>query len=267
MKERPQTQQQARRRTIRRRVGMGGVSVAAHAALLLALFLKPAPPPQSPEAEPMIVALVSLAPLAPPAPTPGPGGGAPPASTEPPKPAKPRPAVIKARNTPIPADVEPLPAAETPAAAPGEDHVSDAELASAASAGSGSGIGSGSGSGPGSGGGQCDMVAYLQAELRKSPSVKRAFANAHAATPDRKAVRVWNGDWVRSHDQEGAGLAVVREAILMEVAFAPAACRSQAMRGLVLISLHDGPGSLRLALGASQWRWSDLLNPRRTAAS
>lgn len=260
----PSRMSKGNRTQARRRAAAGGLSLAAHLLILLGLFLKPAPPPLPPEAQPMVVALIDLAP---PAPEPGPAGGAPPASTEPPKPAKLRPAMIKARNTPIPTDVEPLPAAETPSNAPGEDHVSDAELASAASAGSGSGMGAGSGSGSGAGGGQCDMVAYLQAELRKSASVRRAFATAHAATPDRKAVRVWNGDWVRSHDQEGAGLAVVREAILMEVAFAPAACRSQAMRGLVLISLHDGPGSLRLALGTSQWRWSDLLVPRRTAAS
>lgn len=250
------------RRQARRRATAAVASLAVHLLILLGLFLKPAPPALPPEAEPMVVALVTLAP---PAPEQGPGGGAPPASTEPPKPAKPRPAVMKARNTPLPTDVEPLPAAEVPSSEPGEDHVSDSELAFAASAGSGSGTGLGSGSGSGAGGGQCDMVAYLQTELRKSASVKRAFATALAASPDRKAVRVWNGDWVRSHEQEGAGLAVVREAILMEVAFAPAACRSQAMRGLVLISLHDSPGSLRLALGTSQWRWSDLLTPRRVA--
>lgn len=258
----PSRVQRGNRRQAKRRATGVAASVMVHLLILLGLFLRPAPPVPPPELEPMVVALVTLAP---PAPTPGPGGGAPPASAEPPKPAKPRPAVIKARNTPLPTDVEPLPASPTPTDAPGEDHVSDAEIASATGAGSGSGKGSGSGSGSGFGGGQCDMVAYLQAELRKSASVKRAFASAHAATPDRKAVRVWNGDWVRSHEQEGAGLAVVREAILMEVAFAPAACRSQAMRGLVVIALHDDPGSLRLALGTSQWRWSDLLSPRRAA--
>ena len=49
----------------------------------------------------------------------------------------------------------------------------------------------------------------------------------------------------------------------MEIAFAPAACRTQSMRGLVLITLGDGAGAGRLALGTGTWRWSDLLGLRR----
>lgn len=45
---------------------------------------------------------------------------------------------------------------------------------------------------------------------------------------------------------------------MVEIAFAPEACRANPVKGLVLISLHDGPGSARLALGADQWRWTDL---------
>jgi hypothetical protein len=72
-------------------------------------------------------------------------------------------------------------------------------------------------------------------------------------------VLVWNGDWVQSPGQEGKGLAGVRELIMLEVAFAPKACRDDPMRGLVLISLSDGPGAPRLALGSRAWNWSDLL--------
>ena len=45
------------------------------------------------------------------------------------------------------------------------------------------------------------------------------------------------------------------------MAFAPASCRNDAMRGLVVIQLADAG---RLALGSGgAWRWQDLLELRR----
>jgi hypothetical protein len=73
---------------------------------------------------------------------------------------------------------------------------------------------------------------------------------------------IWNGDWVRYGEEDGKGLASVRQAIAVEVAFAPKACRAQSMHGLVLLSLNDTPGAARLVLGAGAWRWSDLLFAR-----
>jgi hypothetical protein len=49
----------------------------------------------------------------------------------------------------------------------------------------------------------------------------------------------------------------VREAIMWEVGFAPEACRSQRMHGVVVVSLADG--RTRFAIGGGEWRWSDLL--------
>ena len=77
----------------------------------------------------------------------------------------------------------------------------------------------------------------LQAALRKDARVRAAVAEAHRG----RALRVWNGDWVRHGEQEGNGLAAVREAIMWEVGFAPVACRNEPVRGLVAISLNDGP--------------------------
>ena len=74
-----------------------------------------------------------------------------------------------------------------------------------------------------------------------------------------KPIVLWNGDWVQRGGEEGKGLAGVRQAIAVEVAFAPQPCRVQAMHGLVLLSLNDAPGSARVVLGSSAWRWSDLL--------
>jgi hypothetical protein len=107
------------------------------------------------------------------------------------------------------------------------------------------------------------MPRWLQAALRKDPQVQSAVAGAHRG----QAIVVWNGDWVRHGDQEGAGLAAVREAIMWEVAFAPEACRREPVRGLVLISLNDAPGSARIVLGADRWRWSDMLFVRAGAVA
>jgi hypothetical protein len=110
----------------------------------------------------------------------------------------------------------------------------------------------GNGSG---GGGDCNMVRRLQAALRKDRRVQETVAGAHRG----KALMMWNGDWVPHPGQDGHGLAGVREAILVEVGFAPEACKKERVHGLVVLSLNDGPGAARLALGDSDWRWSDLL--------
>ena len=113
--------------------------------------------------------------------------------------------------------------------------------------------------GPGADGGKgCNMPGRLQAALRRDRLVRAAVAEVHRG----RALRVWNGDWVRHAGQEGAGLIAVREAILWEVAFAPEACRTEPMRGLVVLSLDDGPGAPRLVLGLGSWRWKDVLASR-----
>jgi hypothetical protein len=101
------------------------------------------------------------------------------------------------------------------------------------------------------------MARMIQRALRRDPLVQAAVLDAHRAG---KAIMVWDGDWVKSGDQDGKGLAAVREAIMWEIGFAPAACRAERMHGLVLLSLNDG--STRLAVGGGDWRWSDLLTPR-----
>jgi len=238
-----------RRQARRRRVLTAAVSVGGHLAVLLALVnARPTPPVA---VDPPVIAVELITPpppvVTPPTPpTPEPPDPAPPVKA-PPKPEKPKPPPpprIAARpaRTPPP-DVAPIAAGPS---ADGASEVSDAELAGAASAGSGAG------------GGACNMPRRLQAALRKDRQVQAAVAEAHRG----KAIRVWNGDWVRHGAQEGAGLAAVREAIMWEVGFAPEACRTERVHGLVMISLNDAPGSARLVVGSGQWRWSDLLFPR-----
>jgi hypothetical protein len=126
------------------------------------------------------------------------------------------------------------------------DLLSASQLAGAIRAGDG-----------GSGGGRCDTARDVQQVLRRDPRVRAAVAGA-----DRlgKASMLWNGDWVRSGGQEGKGLAVVRQAIIWKVAFVPAACRNERIHGTIVLSLADG--RTHFAIGAGDWRWSDLLELR-----
>lgn len=228
------------------------LSLASHGALLLAIMAVRVQPPLSPELDPITVALYQPPPPPPEEPkaAPEPAGDPAPAKVSPPKlPVRP-PRLVP------PPQVEPLPAQPSPKPSVIAE-LGEADLIGAATAGTGSGA---SGAGAGAGGGGCNMVRLLQDALRKNPRVRAAMTQVHPdATARGKAVLVWNGDWVQSPGQEGKGLAGVRELIMLEVAFAPKDCRSDPMRGLVLISLSDAPGAPRLALGSRAWNWSDLL--------
>jgi len=225
-------------------------SLVGHALVVAVLVGAQPRTEERAEAPPIAVSLVTPPPREPPPPPPEP---------EPEKPAPPKPPAPKTAAPPKPQQRKlSRPAKTTPTiesilavAGPvsrGDSEVSDAELAGAATAGSGSG----------GGGRPCNMAHWLQTELRKDRSVKAALSDSGG-----KAIRVWNGDWVRHGEQEGNGLAQVREAIMWHVAFAPEACRAEPVRGLVLLSLADGPGSTRIVMGSGNWRWSDLLHARR----
>jgi hypothetical protein len=212
--------------------------VASH-LLILCLFLAAQPPPPvTPQYRPVVVELV------PPPPPDAVDTPAPPsAAAAPAAPAKSAPRRILVKRAPAPSELHAAAAADDGEADDRAAVLSAGQLAGAASADAGPA------------GGACDMARWVQGALRKDPLVRAAVA----ASPG-KAIMVWNGDWVRSHGEDGKGLAAVREAIMWEVAFAPEACRSEPVHGLVLFSVNDG--STRLAVGAvgvGQWRWSDLL--------
>ena len=217
---------------------VAGLAVAGHAAMLAALMIGTPPSLQAPY-EPEII-LVDQAPA--PRLLPGVPDPAPSPLTPPP------PARKLLRPTPVPPDVHPLLASLAPVDDPSAT-LSAAQIAGASAAGSGA-----------AGGHACDMGRRLQAALRRDARVQAAVAEVGRAPGE--ALFVWNGDWIRSRGQDGAGLAAVREAILWEVGFAPPACRAEPVHGLVLVSITDAPGATRLVLGAEDWRWSDLLHPR-----
>jgi hypothetical protein len=205
------------------------LSLTAHVAILCALLWARAEAPKARPPAGETLALVELQPFASEA-----------AQTAP-QPARARSAPPRTIGLPS-LTVDPVPAETSPTADSG-DGLSDSQLAGAATAGGG-----------GAPGGDCDMAARVQSALRKDPLVRAAVAGSAG-----KATLVWDGDWVRSHGEDGKGLAAVREAIIWEVAFAPEACRTEPVRGLVLLSMNEAAGSARLAVGAAEWRWSDLL--------
>ena len=273
----------------RRRILAVALSLGAHAALLPLVFLAQSHPPvfspMSEEIAPLVITLEPPPrPPTPAEPTPdpdsAPSGGSPAPSPAPPAPApvatpdpKPRPSPPPRVHTraarPAPPNVPTIVANPGPPAVSFVG-LSDRELAGAAVAGSGqgtgagTGVGSGLGAGNGSGsGGPCDMVKRIQDALRDDARIRRTAAEAQGTLGPGKALLMWNGDWLLSPGQEGKGLAGVRQAIAVEIAFSPPACRHQAMRGYAVISLGDAPGSPRIALGAASWRWSDLAGGRR----
>ena len=104
---------------------------------------------------------------------------------------------------------------------------------------------------------------YLRREFHRARRIlEQAVAQAQGIAGAGRTPLVWNGRWVQTQGEEGEGLAGVRQAIALEVAFAPAACKTQRMRGMVLIAFSDARGGPRVALGTGSWRWSDLLNAR-----
>lgn len=257
------------------------VSAAVHLLVLAALTGGRAPVPVIAPIEPapVIVSLYRLAPPPPPppppeprqAPDPSPDAASAPEKASAPAVRKPARAATRPRppRTPPPPTVATLPIPDVAVPAPFPT-LGEAQLAGALTAGLGAGGttgagGSGAGgAGSGSGaGGPCDMVRRIQEALRSDPEVRAAITQAHRTEGTGRALLLWNGDWIQNPGQSGKGLAGVRQAIGLEVAFAPAACRSQSVRGFAVVTLADTPGAPRVALGTAAWRWSDLTGARR----
>jgi len=231
----------ARLRAARRRRRFVGAmpSLVGHLGILAIILLMQSPLPET-TVEDSPVMSVSLVPGEKPAP-------APPAEQEAPQP-KPTPpqrhTLVRRQAKVAPPDAPP--AGKDPKPPQQGVELSATDLAGAASADSGGG------------GGQCDLARQLQGALRKDPLVQAAVASSNG-----KAIMVWNGDWVRSGAEDGKGMAAVREAMIWEIAFAPESCKSRPVHGLILLSMNTAPGAARLAVGAGEWRWGDLLRSRQ----
>lgn len=260
---------------MRRRAKLACLAAVLGFHLALPLLLRGGPVPPSPAVEapsppielwlqpPPVPPVVSDTPTAQSA-----EGGSPvseaaaPSPPTPPIPVPVRPArpTTRVPTVPLaPAQTRPEPLSAVPALTV----LSGGQLAGALRAGSGrGGTDSGSATSDGAGaGGRCDMVARLEAALKDDAEISAAVAAVPGAAGG--AVLVWNGDWIQSPGQAGKGLATVRQAIALEVAFAPPACRATAVRGLALIRLAEGPDAPKLVLGKGAWRWSDLVSTRR----
>jgi hypothetical protein len=246
-----------------RRPVVAVLSTAAHGLVLLAfLNTRPEPPPVV-EPPPMVVQLVEPAPpipaQTPPEPSPAPSPSPAPPTPEP-KPAKAAAPKSPAKPAPVPPrrKTAPAPNADALPAGEGGEGVSGFELSEGQIAGAAR-------AGAGQGGGSCDMLRWLQSQLRKDRRVQAAMAQARSGKP----VVVWHGgEWIRHGGEEGEGLASVREIVMWEIAFAPDECRRQPVSGLVLISLSDSPGAARIVMGADRrWAWSDMLHSPRAVTT
>ena len=252
----------------------GGLVVGLEAALILGLAWVPAETFDPPVDPPIVVSLVDPPPPPPPAPQPQPAEAPAPAEAAPPAPAprvappaRPASPPRPTRRPPPPqVKPQPIPASVAPPGPP-LPQIGATALAGATRVGAGpggGGGGQGTGGGGGGAGGGCDMLKRLQEALRDDVEVRAAIQTAHREmSAQGKAIQVWDGDWLQSRGQEGKGLAGVRQAISVEVAFAPEECRAQAMRGLAVLALDDRADGAKLALGRAAWRWSDLLDLRR----
>ena len=189
----------------------------------------------------------------------------------PPKPA-PTPTPTAPVRTAQPSPRVAVAAPETAEPSGGFPLLGPAQLAGAQRAGMGHGAGSGAGSGNGAadgsvGGGaggtgrgtRCDMAERLQALVRRDAAVQTLVRDVHRRlSAEGKAIHIWDGEWIQSRGEEGRGLAGLRQALAVEVAFAPRECRMQPVRGLVVLTLGDGPNDPKLALGTASWRWGEL---------
>ena len=229
------------------------LSGVAHAAVLVAVLSARDDTPPLADARVMMISMVDLRDITPPP------AAKPSDDPAPPKPpaAKPPPPRKLAKHLPPP-EVVPVFVRKAPPSRTVTDPVETLIAMGMTSAEARSGGGGGAG---GSGdGGSCDMVRRLQGELQKDGQVTLALAGrARDAQASRGLIPVWNGSWIRSSDQDGEGLAVIREAIIMRVFSAPEACRVAPMHGPVLIRVSHAAGASTIAVGARDWRWADLL--------
>lgn len=258
------------------------VSLAVHVAVVGIIWGMRAEPPARVDLPTVVmVDLVELPePAPPPEPEPDPAPNGPPADVPTPSQAAQTQEAAKAPVvTPKPQTAPPPPIHRTPPPkvptdvvavssappAPNMRLLGEGELAGALVAGAGAGGGSGEGgSGGGGSGGSgtgtgCNMAGRLQALVRRDARVQSTVRAAQAQMQSgRRAIVIWDGDWVHALNQDGRGLAGVRQAIAVEVAFAPRECRMEQVNGTVVVSLGDDAGSPRLAFVAPSWRWGEL---------
>ena len=163
-------------------------------------------------------------------------------------PAKPPTPQVEAKPPPQLSDVEPIYADSLPPVDPTADPFSlegevALSVAAAASAASGQ---------------ACDLTQWIQTALQNNPQAQVALAQIpRPARSVANAMMLWNGRWVQMPAVAG-GLQTLRAAVLAGVASAPQACRSEVIRGPVLLTLADPGGSTILAIGSGEWRWDDL---------
>jgi hypothetical protein len=115
----------------------------------------------------------------------------------------------------------------------------------------------------------CDLTGAIQAALESDPKKRDQLALIPPqARSVANAVQLWDGAWVDPDSLGGPAVAEpIRAAIVDVIRQAPPACHDQTLMGPRLFAIADPRGTIIVALGSGQWKWSDLLAPSPTPAS
>ena len=115
----------------------------------------------------------------------------------------------------------------------------------------------------------CDLTGAIQAALEGDPRTRDELALIpQQARSVANAVQLWDGAWVDPDRLGGPTIAEpIREAIVNVIRQAPPVCHDQTVAGPRLFAITDPRGTIIVALGSGQWRWSDLLAPRTASAA
>jgi hypothetical protein len=108
----------------------------------------------------------------------------------------------------------------------------------------------------------------LQAAFQGDPKVHDELALIpRQARSVANAVQLWDGVWVDPRAVGGPAIAdPIRAAIVAVVSQAPAGCHDQPVLGPRLFAVVDPRGTIVVALGSGQWKWTDLLDPPAAAS-
>ena len=247
----------------RRFLGAFSGVVAAHLLLLASLALAPARFAPMASAPSVMVELAAASTLAqavpapravpataPPTPSPSPPPSPPPQPSLQPDPPPPAPVsdlkALERELPPVDPTAEPTPLTpQAPAPQPAAPGATVGPTASATS---------------------CDLSGAIQAALEGDPKTRDELALIpRQARSVANAVQLWDGVWVDPDSLGGPAITEpIRVAIVNTISQAPPACSDQTVVGPRLFAVADPRGTIIVALGSGQWKWSDLLAPAPT---
>lgn len=118
---------------------------------------------------------------------------------------------------------------------------------------------------PGGNGG-CSIETLVEENLRGDVAVQTSLALVpREALSVSHAIQLWDGEWTPILTPAGQDVSLaIRSAVGTVIEAAPARCRNQPVQGprFFIVPARDG-GVTVLVMGSGDWRWRDLLPPRK----